>query len=66
MKLDPDEIEMWKRNPVTQELLKAIKKEDPIHRYRAANDLVSLGRAQGYDMALQSLGRAIQNPDLLV
>lgn len=66
MKLDPDEIEMWKRHPVTQEFLKVLKKEDPVHRYRGANDLLSLGRAQGYDMCLQNLGRAFQDPNLLV
>lgn len=66
MKLDPDEIESWRRHPVTQELMKALKKEDPVFRYRGANDMLSLGRAQGYDMCLQNLGRAIADPNLLV
>jgi hypothetical protein len=47
-------------------MIKALKKEDPLHRYRGANDLLSLGRAQGYDMALMTLGRVIQDPNLLV
>lgn len=66
MKLDPDEIAAWRRHPVTQEMIKALKKEDPLHRYRGANDLLSLGRAQGYDMALMTLGRVIHDPNLLV
>lgn len=66
MKLDPDEIAAWRRHPVTQEMIKALKKEDPLFRYRGANDLLSLGRAQGYDMALMTLGRVIQDPNLLV
>jgi hypothetical protein len=66
VKLDPDEIEMWKRNPVTQELLRVVKTEDPLYRFRAANDMLSLGRAQGYDMALQAIGRALKDPQILV
>lgn len=66
MNLDPDEIEMWKRSPVTQELLRVVKTEDPLYRFRAANDMLSLGRAQGYDMALQAIGRALKDPQILV
>ena len=65
MTLDRDEIEMWKRHPVTQALVKALKKEDSLFRFRSANDLISLGRAQGYDMALQSIGRALNDPQVL-
>jgi hypothetical protein len=28
--------------------------------------MLSLGRAQGYDMALQAIGRALKDPQILV
>lgn len=61
--IDPDEIENWRRHPVTQFLLQEIRKQNVNHRYRVASDLLTLGRAQGFDEALALMGRLLNSPD---
>lgn len=61
--IDPDEIQNWRRHPVTQFLLQEIRKQNVNHRYRVATDLLTLGRAQGYDEALAMMGRLLNSPD---
>ena len=48
-RLDPDEVENWRRHPVTQYLVQEIRKQNVHHRYRMAQDLLAMGRAQGFD-----------------
>ena len=61
--IDPDEIENWRRHPVTQYLLQEVRRQNVHHRYRVATDLLTLGRAQGFDEALALMGRLLNSPD---
>lgn len=64
-KLDPDEIENWRRHPVTQFLKQEIARQNVRHRYRTAQDLLTLGRAQGFDEALNLIGRLLETPEVI-
>lgn len=61
--LDPDEVALWLRHPVTQHVLAQIRRDDILLKYRGAGDLLTLGKAQGYDLAIQKLTRLLGNPD---
>jgi hypothetical protein len=65
MSLDPDEIENWLRHPVTQHLRQEVRRQNVGHRYRTATDLLTLGRAQGFDEALTLMGRLLNSPDAI-
>jgi hypothetical protein len=64
-RLDPDEVENWRRHPVTQYLVQEIRKQNVHHRYRMAQDLLTMGRAQGFDEALQLVGRLLDSPGII-
>lgn len=59
-KFDPDEIATWRRDPITQHLLAEIRRQNVAHRYRVATDMITLGRAQGYDEALNFILKIIE------
>jgi hypothetical protein len=44
---DRDELEVWRRHPVTKSLLDEFSLEGALKRYRAAASVQDLGYAQG-------------------
>jgi len=62
-RFDPDELEEWRRNPVTQYLASELRRQNVAHRYRIATDLITLGRAQGFDEALNLTLKIIDPPE---
>lgn len=54
-KIDPELMESWRRHPLTAEFLSVFSEESCLDRYRGATDLVSLGYAQGWDLACRTI-----------
>jgi len=58
--MDADEIEIWRRHPATKWLLKTVADAETVGAYRAATDMLSLGRAQGMEAAFVLIRRHIE------